>query len=163
MVLKTTRFIALLFTALALGSALAHLLELPNKIGLSRDEYLTVQQIYQGWAMLGIVEAVSLLSVSALAVMVRQRRRSFVWALIAALCIAATLIVFFALTFPTNQQTSNWTALPTNWQELRVQWEYSHAARAVLYLTAFAALALSVLARDERAIQDPAAAPPRAL
>jgi hypothetical protein len=73
MVLKTTRFIALLFTAMALGAALAHLFELPNKIGLARDEYLTVQQIYQGWAMLGIVEAVSLLSVSALAFMVRQR------------------------------------------------------------------------------------------
>jgi hypothetical protein len=32
--------LALFFAALALAPALAHLLELPNKIGLPRDEYL---------------------------------------------------------------------------------------------------------------------------
>src|SRR5512145_1452610 len=47
------RFVALLFTALALAPGLAHLLELPNKMTLSREEYLTVQQIYRGWAWLG--------------------------------------------------------------------------------------------------------------
>lgn len=41
------RFLGLLFTALAFAPAAAHLLELPNKIGLSRDDYLTVQQIYR--------------------------------------------------------------------------------------------------------------------
>ena len=40
---------------IASAPALAHLLELPNKIGLSRDDYLIVQQIYRGWALLGIV------------------------------------------------------------------------------------------------------------
>lgn len=149
MILKTTRFIALLFTALALGPALAHLFELPNKIGLPRDEYIAVQQIYRGWAMLGTVEIVSLLVVSALAVTVRTRRTSFVWSLSAALCIAAALVVFFAFTLPVNQQTSNWTDAPANWQQLRVQWEYSHATRALLYLVAFATLVLSVLAGDE--------------
>ena len=53
--LKIIYFLSLLFAALALGPALAHLLELPNKIGLPRDEYLVVQQIYRGWALLGIV------------------------------------------------------------------------------------------------------------
>ena len=48
------RFFNLLFTVFALAPALAHLLELPNKIGLSRDDYLIVQQIYRGWALLGI-------------------------------------------------------------------------------------------------------------
>ena len=58
------RFIALLCTALALAPALAHLLELPNKINLSREDYLTVQQIYRGWALLGFVVAGALLSMS---------------------------------------------------------------------------------------------------
>jgi hypothetical protein len=35
--------------------------------------------------------------------------------------------------------------LPANWQELRAQWEYSHAARAILYVLALGALTLSVL------------------
>ncbi|HXM83019.1 MAG TPA: hypothetical protein VN929_13955 [Burkholderiales bacterium] len=36
------RFFNLPFAALALAPAPAHLLELPNKINLSRDDYLTV-------------------------------------------------------------------------------------------------------------------------
>jgi hypothetical protein len=39
---NTMRFLALLCTALALAPAMAHLLELSNKIGLSRDDYFTV-------------------------------------------------------------------------------------------------------------------------
>jgi hypothetical protein len=39
--------------------------------------------------------------------------------------------------------------LPENWVELRRQWEFSHAASAVLNLIALAMLISSVLARDE--------------
>ena len=52
---NAARFCSLLFVALALGPSLAHLLELPNKIGLPREEYFAVQQIYRGWALLGIL------------------------------------------------------------------------------------------------------------
>jgi hypothetical protein len=38
-------FIAMLATALALGPALAHAFELPNKIGLGRDDYPAHRQI----------------------------------------------------------------------------------------------------------------------
>ena len=41
-------FVALLASALVLGPALAHVLELPNKIGLPRDEYFIVQKTYRG-------------------------------------------------------------------------------------------------------------------
>ncbi|WP_036251994.1 hypothetical protein [Methylobacter sp. BBA5.1] len=57
--LKTLRFVSFLFTALALAVALAHALELPNKITLSREDYLTVQQIYRGWALLCIAAALA--------------------------------------------------------------------------------------------------------
>jgi hypothetical protein len=46
---KTVYFFSLLFAALALAPAMTHLLELPNKINLSCEDYLTVQQIYRGW------------------------------------------------------------------------------------------------------------------
>jgi hypothetical protein len=39
---STIGILALMSTALALGGALAHMLELPNKISLSRDQYFTV-------------------------------------------------------------------------------------------------------------------------
>jgi hypothetical protein len=49
--LRIASFLSLVLVALALAPAMAHLLELPNKITLSREDYLTVQQIYRGWAL----------------------------------------------------------------------------------------------------------------
>jgi len=141
------RFLSLLFCALALAPALAHLLELPNKMGLSRDEYLVVQQIYRGWALLGIVVFGALLSTLALAIAVRKRVGEFGPALTAFLCIAGTQAVFWIFTFPMNQQTANWTILPDAWAALRMQWEYSHAASAILNLAALIAVIISVLTR----------------
>jgi hypothetical protein len=145
--MNVLRFTAMLFAALALGPALAHLLELPNKIGLPRDEYLAVQQIYRGWALLGIVVVGALLSSLALAVAARRHRPEFVPALVAFLCIAGTQAIFWTFTFPANQATDNWTVLPANWEALRVQWEYSHAASAALNLAAVVALIAALLAR----------------
>jgi ribose/xylose/arabinose/galactoside ABC-type transport system permease subunit len=148
--LKSIAFLSLLFAALALAPAMAHLLELPNKINLSREDYLTVQQIYRGWALLGFVVAGALLSTLVLTIVVRKERKAFVFSLIAFLCIAGTQVVFWTNTYPANQATNNWTILPENWVELRRQWEYSHATSAVLNLVVLVMLVLSVLARDEK-------------
>jgi MFS family permease len=146
---KTLYFFSLLFAALALAPAMAHLLELPNKINLSREDYLTVQQIYRGWALLGFVVAGALLSTLALTIAVRQERKAFIFAAIALLCIVGTQVVFWTYTYPANKVTNNWTMLPDNWIELRRQWEYSHATSAILNLVALVMLILSALARDE--------------
>jgi hypothetical protein len=143
--ITAARFLSLLFVALALGPALAHLLELPNKIGLSRDEYLVVQQIYRGWALLGFVVIPALLSTLALAVLVRRRPGEFGPALTAFLALLGSQVVFWTFTFPANQQTANWTILPDNWAALRRQWEYSHAAAAILDLVALLGVIVSVL------------------
>ena len=147
--LRTIYFLSLLFAALAVAPAMAHLLELPNKINLSREDYLRVQQMYRGWALLGFVVAGALLSTLALTITVRKTQKPFVFALIALLCIAGTQVVFWTYTYPANQATINWTVLPENWVVLRRQWEYSHATSAVLNLLALISLILSVLVRDE--------------
>ena len=146
---KTSYFLSLLFAALALAPAMAHLLELPNKIYLARDDYLTVQQIYRGWALLGFVVAGALLSTLALTLTIRKEHKAFLFAIIAFLCIAGTQVVFWTYTYPANQATHNWTMLPEHWVELRQQWEYSHATSAVLNLVALVTLILSILARQE--------------
>jgi hypothetical protein len=148
MAFDVVRFVSILCCGLALAPAAAHLLELPNKIDLSRGEYLVVQQIYRGWALLGIVVLSALASTLALTVLVRHQRKAFVWALIALLAIVGTQIVFWTLTFPANQATDNWTVLPENWMELRRQWEYSHATSAGLNLIALVAAIIAVLASD---------------
>lgn len=143
------RFASLLFAVLAFAPAAAHLLELPNKIGLSREQYLVVQQIYRGWAWLGIVVFGALLSTLALTLLRIRRRLAFGLPLTAFLCIAGTQALFWTFTYPANAQTLNWTMLPQAWEPLRAQWEYSHAASAVLNLAAVVALALSLL-RESR-------------
>ncbi|MGZ8197619.1 MAG: DUF1772 domain-containing protein [Burkholderiales bacterium] len=150
MPLTVARFSSLLFAALALAPALAHLLELPNQIGLTRVEYLIVQQIYRGWALLGFVVFGALLSTLALALLARRRPREFRTALIAFLCIVGTQVVFWTFTYPTNQATLNWTVLPENWMVLRSQWEYSHAASAILNLIALIALIYGSVTRRRR-------------
>jgi hypothetical protein len=147
--LKIARFFSLLFVALVLAPALAHLLELPNKIGLSREEYLVVQQIYNGWQLLGIVIYGALLSTLVLTIMVRHQPKVFGLTLTAFLCVLMAHVVFWIFTFPANKETLYWTVLPENWMALRAQWEYSHAAGAVLNLIAFVMLVLSVLVRGK--------------
>jgi hypothetical protein len=147
--LRVLRFLSVLFTAIVLGAGLAHLFELPNKINLTREKYLTVQQIYSGWALIGIALIGALILTAALAVAVRKDPKLFPLTLTAMLCLGGSLLIFFAFTYPANQQTNNWTFLPSNWQELRKQWEYSHAVNAVLYLIALSTLVWSLLAPRE--------------
>jgi hypothetical protein len=144
MTLTILRLLAVLFTAVAMAAGFAHLLELPNKISLEREEYLTVQQLYRGWALLGFVVVGALVITGIVALMVRARTTEFYLTLVAALCIALSLAIFFLFTYPANQQTQNWTILPDNWETLRRQWEYSHAVAAILYFVALSALTLSL-------------------
>ncbi len=142
---QSVYFIAFLFSALALGPALAHLFALPNKIGLPEAQYFIAQGVYRGWALLGIVVIGALLSTLALAIVLRAERGPMLWALVAFLCIAATQVIFWTWTYPANAATSNWTMVPPNWEALRTQWEYSHAASACFNVVAIVALTLSVL------------------
>jgi MFS family permease len=132
--LRPFQFLSLLLVVLTLAPAMAHLLELPNKMALSHDEYFIVQQIYRGWALLGFVVFGALFSTLILAVIVRHNRKIFILTVAALICIAGSLIVFFSFTYPANQLTNNWTRLRENWLELRRQWEYSHANRRSFYI-----------------------------
>ncbi len=142
---RVAQFLAIVLTALALVPAGAHLFELPNKIGLAEDAYFVVQNIYRGWALFGIVLFGALAVNLALAIMVRRQRAPFWLALVGFLLVAATLVTFFTWTYPANQATSNWTVVPANWQELRLQWEYAHATNAVLTFLALRAVTWSAL------------------
>jgi hypothetical protein len=131
--------------AIALGGGFAHLFELPHKMRLGREEYLTVQQIYRGWALLGIPIFGALGATTWLAVLERRRPRVFGLTLAAALAIAASLVVFFTFTYPANQATANWTMLPDDWEALRRRWEYAHAVGALLTYAALGSIAASLL------------------
>jgi hypothetical protein len=147
---KIIQFLALLLTALALVPAGAHLFALPNKIVLAQDQYFVVQGIYRGWALFGIVLFGALAADLALAILARGSGAPFVLALAAFFCIAATLAIFFAWTYPANVATDNWTTIPDNWEALRTRWEYAHAVNAMITLVALACTALSVITDPQR-------------
>lgn len=148
MMIKHLQFAAIILTAIAMAAGWAHLLAFPNKMTLSREEYLTVQQIYQGWAFLGIAVVGALVAGAALTVLQRHQGAAFHLSLTATLCIALSLALFFAFTFPANRVTLNWTELPPEgWEALRRRWEYSHVAGAILYFAALAALVLTAIFR----------------
>jgi hypothetical protein len=141
-------FIALLATALALGAALAHALELPNKIGMSREQYFIVQRAYDGWNRLAYLLVVELAGVLAVAWLYRAESRVLWPALVALGCLVAAQVIFWTWTFPANQATNNWTAQPDNWATLRRQWEYSHLGGAAFQVLAMAGLIIAVLRRS---------------
>jgi hypothetical protein len=141
--MRALKLAAVLLTALALVPTGAHLFELPNKIGLPEPQYFVVQGIYRGWALFGVVLIAAVL-VDLLLGLALWRRGQPAWAAFTAgLLVAVTLGVFFAWTQPANAATANWTTMPADWRQLRGQWEYSHAANAVL---TFAALLFVTLA-----------------
>ena len=140
-------FLALLATALALGAALAHALELPNKIGMSRDEYFIVQKIYSGWNRLAWLLAVELAAIVS-AIVMSRRYPGVLWpGVVALVCLLCAQAVFWTFTYPANVATENWTVVPANWEALRARWEYSHAAGAAFQAISMGSLIVAALAR----------------
>ncbi|WP_228526968.1 DUF1772 domain-containing protein [Noviherbaspirillum soli] len=116
---RTLQFLAVLLTAITMAAGWAHLLELPNKMALSHADYLSVQQIYRGWALLGFVLVGALVVTVLLALLQRGEGIAFYFVAIAALAIALGLAVFLIFTLPVNRATQNWAILPPGWEALR--------------------------------------------
>jgi hypothetical protein len=142
---KILQFFALMLGGVVLVPAGAHLFALPNKIHLAQMDYFIVQNIYRGWALFGIVLIGNVLVLAALAVMQRARTAPLVLVLISLVSQIAGLAIFFALVYPANVATNNWTEIPANWAALRWNWEIGHAVNACIAFAGFGALSLSVL------------------
>ena len=65
-----------MLTALSLVPAAAHVIELPNKLPMPREEYLTVQRVYRGWQFAGIVVVAALLATLWLALLADGNARA---------------------------------------------------------------------------------------
>lgn len=146
MAVRWLQFFTIVVCALALIPSGAHLVALPNKIDLPQGDYFIVQGIYQGWAILGMLWPLALLLNGALAYLLRRQRRAFRFAVLATLCYALMLAIFFLWTFPANEATGNWSFAPAEWEELRWQWEASHAVNTLLSLLALCSATASALA-----------------
>ena len=93
--MRVFQFLAVVLTALAFVPGGAHLLKLPNKIRLSKEDYFVAQSIYRGWALFGIV-IFAAIAVNFLVALEQWRRSKPYWpTLVAGMILTATLVVFF--------------------------------------------------------------------
>jgi hypothetical protein len=78
--------LSVILVAVAMGLALAHALELPGKLRLTKDEYFLVQPIYYpGFTIGGIAEPLSLIATTILLVLTPLTSRAFWLTLLALL------------------------------------------------------------------------------
>jgi hypothetical protein len=153
MLLKGTRFVAIMLAALTLGLGFCHLMQLPSRLGW--DQYLWVGSTVQGglYAAFGSVGAVifvaTVIALALLAYFTREHGRpGFTLALIAALLFAAALVLWWVLVYPANVELAKWVngPVPADWTDTRARWEWGHATIALVELVGFGALIWSVLA-----------------
>lgn len=161
--MKPLRFLTLVLVALLMGTSFAHVLELPAKMQYDGPLYVTLQKsLYVTWGppnVGGFLEPAAILAVAALAFLNRKRRGLPLTTGALGALLLAFPVVFFLFVAPANAafRLAAPEALPQGWERFRETWEYGHATRFVLHLTAFSLLALSVL---RPSVPNPASHPP---
>lgn len=152
---------AVLLAALAMAPAVAHALELPGKMRLSRDAYATVQTIYYpGFTAAGVAEPAAALATLSLLAVTPLASADFWLVLVALLGLVGMQAVFWLVTQPVNRlwvrdvelgplgerffAPSRAPAGDGDWQRLRDRWERSHAVRAALAATSLTALVVAL-------------------
>jgi hypothetical protein len=144
------RLATILLTALSMGAALAHLLEMPAKLDYGGALWLTLLQTLYTPAfgpIAGPIEVAAVFASIVLVFLVRKRRPALFWTVLGAACVAVADAIFWIRVEPVNSALLPLTpqTLPADWASLRDQWEYSHATRAVLQILGLAFLVTSVL------------------
>ena len=102
MLLKVVRVLALVSIALYLVPTGTHLFELENKLAMSPADYMTVQRVYQGWALFGIVVLAAMALTLLHAILRRRARATFILSLSAFLSLLVTQAIFWVFTYPMN-------------------------------------------------------------
>jgi hypothetical protein len=150
MLLRFWRLVTILLVALSMATAFCHLLEMPAKLKVDGALWLKLlQTLYPpAFGTVGAAAEVgALVMVVCLVFLVRNRRSAFGWTLLAAICMVVTHAAFWVLVSPVNATMVPLTpdTLPPDWMRLRNQWEYTHAARAILQVVSLGAVVFSTL------------------
>jgi hypothetical protein len=98
MLVRIWRLVTIMFTALSMGAALAHLLEMPAKIAYDGALWLKLlQTLYPpAFGTIGaFFEVGAVVTAAVLTILVRHHRRAFGWTLLGALCLVAAHAAFW--------------------------------------------------------------------
>lgn len=152
MLVAAWRLVTILLTALTMGLAFCHLMEMPARLEWDAALWVTATAPGGLYRMFGTIGAVidigAWIAAVVLVFLVRARPRRVFWltAVGAALLVVAH-VAWWLFVAPVNAEIAGWTpeTIPAEWTGWRDQWEFTHAVRAVLQIGALAALLLSVL------------------
>jgi hypothetical protein len=149
--MRALRATNLIIAFIATTAPIAHVLEMISKLTLDGPLWLEIQQhLYRGWGeVFGPVEIAALVTTFGLLLASwgdRAKRRAY---LIAVVCYAGMLAVFFVFNLPVNKAVSAWTSetLPLDWSEYRLRWEVGHALAALLSIVACVVLLRRAVSR----------------
>ncbi|HWB02039.1 MAG TPA: hypothetical protein VG796_03380 [Verrucomicrobiales bacterium] len=147
--MKLLWFITALLGALSMAPAFAHFLEMPAKFSYDASLWLTISHtLYTRFGAIGgYCEIGAVVSSILLVIALRRHPSAFRWALAGAMCFAAAHAIYWIFIAPVNVTVAASTSetLPSNWMDLRKQWEYTHTARAMLQITGLALFLISIL------------------
>jgi hypothetical protein len=158
--------LAVLTVVVAIVPALAHALELPGKMRLTKDQYYVTQRIYYpGFTFAGIAEPAAIIVIAVLLFVMPIGGADFWLTLVSLVGLLGMHVAYWLLTHPVNkfwvegQDLSRVgagffsfgsrdkgadKALPVGWMELRNRWEYSHVLRAALSTVSLVSLLIAV-------------------
>ncbi|MFZ5674440.1 MAG: anthrone oxygenase family protein [Pseudomonadota bacterium] len=160
--LEALQVATVLVLAATLSLSLAHALEFPGKMRLSKDDYYTVQQIYYpGFTYGGALEPIAVVLLIMVLFFTPSESPSFWLNAFALLAAAAMHAVYWIVTHPVNRawvkgleksgvgtqffEMGRGSDRNVAWTELRDRWEHSHMLRAALAFAALAAQVVSLL------------------
>ena len=170
MIFITLQVLTTILIMVALALALAHSLELPGKMRLSRDAYFAVQPIYYPGFTIGggLGEVGGMVLTILLLIFTPAGSGSFWLTVVALLGLLGMQAAYWVFTHPVNQVWLKGEKLSSfgsgffsfgkirltgrqqstrepDWTELRDRWEYSHVIRAGFAFVSFMAILVALL------------------
>ena len=163
--LNFLKILTVVVVAVEMALALAHALELPGKMRLTKDAYFAVQRIYYpGFTIGGMSEPAGFIATLVLLFLTATGSVAFWLTLVALTGLVGMQIVYWIFIHPVNKVWMQGETLSSagsgffglgrsqiqsrgrdpEWTELRNRWEYGHVARAALAAMSFIALVIAI-------------------
>jgi hypothetical protein len=130
---------------------MTHLLELPQRMQFDQQLWVRVTVIENVYRLFGSVGAVfettAILTAIVLVFLIYKRGSTFYWALGGAILLVLAFVSWIMFVAPMNAEFALWLTNPVSvdWTRYRDQWEYGHAANALIKIIALSLLVISVL------------------
>ena len=145
--MQILRFLTIMLVAASMGMALCHLLEMPVRLEYPVDLWVDVTVLQGTYRLFGppvgaTIEGAAWLGSAILAVFAWRRSDAVALTVAGAILMIAAHAAWWVWVFPANGQLAALSPdnLPSDFDSIRRQWEYTHAVRAVLQIAALGCL-----------------------